>query len=174
MAEQVTVRREVSNLYAIIGGLVSAGSLISLVQKFFNIGLAPVLAEFVAYYRRIAHFFVDWLFFWVPFEVPGWYKDAYVISFVFLVTFVRAIVAVLVFRYPSGGSKAIPFFAAGLVGALFWSVPLVGLFMPLAAPRLLGGFEQQDEAKAMLRLYTKMLFAMAIATVAFFALNSQM
>jgi hypothetical protein len=65
MAEQVTVRQEVSNSYAIITGVVSAGSVISLIQKIFSVGLVPVLAEFVAYYRKITHFFVDWIVFWV-------------------------------------------------------------------------------------------------------------
>lgn len=178
MAEQVTVRREVSNFYAIIGGVVSAGSLISLVQKVFNVGLAPVLAEFVAYYRRITNFFVDWLFFWWPFELSEIYKDLYAVSLIMAMVMVRAMVSVLVADNPMTSSKSAVFLLLMMAFAALISVGLLGIVMGVGlifAPVIGPGRNSDDEqAWATRSVFMKMLLAMTIATVAFFALNSQM
>ena len=173
MAEQATMQKEVSNAYAIIGGLVSAGSLISLVQKLFSVGLSPVLYEFVAYYRRVAYFFVDWMTFWLPFQVPGWYKDAYIISVVCCATYMRAAVAT------KGGmswASSLAANAIGVVGGLIASIVLSGFIFPLLAAAVLRSDRKDDDFgfREMLQLYIKMLVATCLATIAFFALNSQM
>ena len=163
MAEQTTVRREVSNFYAIIGGVVSAGSLISLAQKAFNVGLAPVLAELVAYYRQIVHFFTDWLLSWVPFHVPDWYHDLCVLSFVGIAVLGKAQFSV----DQIGGTGRIGAARAVLFSAVLFAPTLGGILLLLTALHV-------REDQPVDRVYTTMVVAMIVATVAFFALNSQM
>ena len=154
------LRREVSGLYAITGGFVSAGS-----TKVFSVGLASVLQEFVDYYRKVTHFFVDGLFFWLPFKVPDTYKDAYVIAFVLSLMILRAVDSIgpakqwwsrYLLRPLVAAVSAVP-----LLGFLVLAVPLVRVSQPL-------GHSGAD------KVFLNSVGAMLVVTVAFFALNSQL
>lgn len=76
--------------FQILGILVGAASLVSLTQKAFEIGLAPILGDFVSYYRAIS----DFVFATLPglwgWEVPQWLSDIWAISFVGTATIRRA------------------------------------------------------------------------------------
>jgi hypothetical protein len=69
-----------------IGIIPSALSIISVTQRSFSIGLTSIFADIVSYYRKIAFPVFDIL----PFTVPGWYKDLFILSLVLLVTALRA------------------------------------------------------------------------------------
>ena len=158
------LRREVSGLYAITGGFISAASLISLITKIFSVGLAPVLQEFVDYYRKVTHFFVDWLFFWLPFKVPDTYKDAYVIAFVLSLLILRAVDSIRPAKQWWRSYLLRPLVAAvaavPLLGFLVLAISLVRVSQPLNS-----GAD---------KVFLHSVGAMVIVTIAFFAFNSQL
>ena len=71
---------------AVFGAIPSTLSIISVTQRMFNVGLGPVFQDILEYYRKL----VFPLFDFVPFTLPGWYKDLYILSGVALISLVRA------------------------------------------------------------------------------------
>jgi hypothetical protein len=69
-------RSQYQTAVAVITGLVSAMSVISLIIKYFDVGLAPIAAQFIQHYRNIIAFFLDPVLTYLPFRVPAWYRDA--------------------------------------------------------------------------------------------------
>jgi hypothetical protein len=57
------------------GALVSAVSLISLIQHAFDVGMTPLFAEALAFYRALTHPLFDLALFWLPFRLAGSVKD---------------------------------------------------------------------------------------------------
>jgi hypothetical protein len=84
-----SLREEYAYWQQLLGGLAGSVSIISLIQKLFAIGLTPLLAKFLDYYRGIFYPLIDKLLFFVPFHIPSWYKDLYCLSFVILVAVYR-------------------------------------------------------------------------------------
>ncbi|MGP0094653.1 MAG: hypothetical protein ACLPKB_32590, partial [Xanthobacteraceae bacterium] len=78
--------RRLNFLYAVLGSVVSGGALICLLQMIFRVGLAPVLADGLGSFQEIVHFFTEPIMTVLagvlPFAVPEWYCDLWVISFV--------------------------------------------------------------------------------------------
>ncbi len=72
---------------AVCGAVPSALSIISVTQRTFNIGLQPILLDIVSYYRKL----VSPLFGFLPFEIPGWYKDLWLLSAVILLAGLRTL-----------------------------------------------------------------------------------
>ena len=68
-------KSEFSFWFAVVGGIASAASLISLIHRIFGIGIAPIFQEFIQFYRDLSYYFIDMLAFPLPFHLPGWYKD---------------------------------------------------------------------------------------------------
>src|SRR5262249_36310280 len=59
--DRPSIKNEYKFWIGVIGALVSAGPIISLIQKLWGIGLVPVLANALAYYRGITYPLVDWV-----------------------------------------------------------------------------------------------------------------
>jgi len=225
MSKAVTIRSEFGFWRLIIAVLGSTVSLISLVQRAFSIGLAPILSDFVSFYRKIFYPIIDLIFFYIPWSIPVWYKDLVIISFIFaaldmrsrhlyaesaiffpeppsLWTRVRAIFPnrktiasgrprVYDIR-PVPGWKRMIALALSIIGFSAWvlilSATLIGIILPLQALYSLvrkslkyWKFERKARARISrgidverLRVYLTTLCAMLAATIAFFAVNSQL
>lgn len=58
----------------------SAASVVSFLQAVLGVGLVPILADILEWYRRLAHPLVGALPLVFGFAVPGWYMDAATVS----------------------------------------------------------------------------------------------
>lgn len=72
-------------LFNLLGGLASALALISVVQKWFDVGLAPILADVLRAYRDLIHpiaeFLLSWLYWiWPDWNIPILIKDLLALS----------------------------------------------------------------------------------------------
>jgi hypothetical protein len=83
-------RSEYRIWFVALGALASSASLISLIQRLFNVGLAGTLLELLEYYRTIMYQIIDHLI-PLPFALPAWYKDCISLSFFSTMLFVRAL-----------------------------------------------------------------------------------
>jgi hypothetical protein len=54
-------------------------AIVSLCARLFSLALAKGLMAVIDAYRAVFHTMVDWLLFWVPFELPWWAKDVLVL-----------------------------------------------------------------------------------------------
>lgn len=73
--------------FALLGSVVSAFAIVSLIVKAFAIGLSPIMLETLEYYRSVANFLfgglLDALRWIMPtLSVPDWLKDVWALSFV--------------------------------------------------------------------------------------------
>jgi hypothetical protein len=152
--------------------------LISLLQKISGVELAPVLAECMAYRQQVIGFFTEPIMTVLarvlPFALPEWYRDLWVISFVLTSLNLQAALIEV------GKGDAVPrpvimflniFFGLCILGlAALNAFILLGLAIPFLALRDLRNKNDADTAKTCL---TSVALA-ALAAVAFFALNSQL
>lgn len=111
----------------LLGVMLSASALISVLQGAFEIGLAPVLADSVAFYRSIADPLLDVLY--VPvqfiaeklhlhFQPPQWFRDAHIMSMIGAASRARATLAIDDETRTSeiGGMNFVLLAIAGLLG----------------------------------------------------------
>ena len=176
--ERQAIGKGSNSLYALLGGVVGAASLISLLQKISGVELAPVLAECMAYGQQIIGFFTEPIMTVLarvlPFALPEWYRDLWVISFVLTSLNLQAALIEV------GEGDTVPgpvriflniFFGLCILGlAALNAFILLGLAIPFLALRDLGN--KNDAATAKTCLASVALAA--LATIAFFALNSQL
>jgi hypothetical protein len=168
-------RREFSFWWWGIGTFVAALSLTSFIQKVSGVGLAPVLGECLSYYRMIAHSPFRLVDFWVT--LPEWYKDAYALSFIALVAFLRGDVATGRVRVEGTFSRAV----TSVLFPLLLSIPLAGLATVILSVSLLIEPESKlgtdvarvRSAVASSRHQILSLACAVIAAAGFFALNAQ-
>ena len=136
----------------------------------------PIAADFFAYYHKVIHILTAPIVAVLPFSVPDWYRDAYMLSFVMLLGETRAVFITRVRENPN-----VPFFMrlnwltfyAAAIGSiiLFGLVSL--LWKPLELSAIING-EGSPHQRRRTR-YSLLMFAIAVAiAVAFFALNSQL
>lgn len=140
-------KREYLYWYAIGGGLINAASAISLIEKIFSVGLAPVFQEFINYYRKVAYFFLDPIFSLLPLYVSSSYKDLYLVSLISLAMLLRSGEVAYADRvhrqYPrlSAGLNKRPaaraaFLLIEFLLALLANLSLVGLVLPFVIVRV--------------------------------------
>jgi hypothetical protein len=80
--DRPSIASEYKFWFGLIGALISAGSIISLIQKLFDVGLIPVFASALSYYRGVTYPLVDWLRYIISY-IP--YLDLYrYIFFIFM------------------------------------------------------------------------------------------
>lgn len=82
--------REYWYWFGAIGAACGSLALISLVQKVLKIGLAPLPAMIVDYYRSVIAPLREFLHWLMPITPPEWYVDLVVIGGLFAATFLRA------------------------------------------------------------------------------------
>lgn len=63
------------------GTLVSAVSLVSLIQHAFAVGVSPLLGEMLSFYRALTYPVFDLALFWLPFRFAGSTKDLVLLMF---------------------------------------------------------------------------------------------
>jgi len=161
----------------------SALSVVSVIQRFWNVGLVPLLSDFLAFYRKAFYSFFDFL----PFSLPGWYKDAFILSSVFTAIAIRAIIS-----NSQGGFqkyedlRLIAYFVLGIWWLLFSTLLLGPLFavllyiLGMVTPDRNSDFEgtsYEEERAASLEFANAILFsfvALIVASVAFFVLNANL
>lgn len=155
-------------VFGLFGALGAAFSLFSLGHRLFQFGLAPIIADFVSYYRQIG----EWVFGWVGFpfglEIPGWLTDLWILSAVGTGIMVRAIDWDKEReRDPSGfhpreaGPIALTFICLGITLSL---IGLVGLLLLLLAFLLLTDRKNREFRREGLLLLAALL--------GFFVLNA--
>jgi hypothetical protein len=65
-------------------------SVISLMNRYFEGGITKLAQLFIDHYRSMIAFFLDPLLAFLPFSVPAWYRDMYVISFCMIILAYKA------------------------------------------------------------------------------------
>lgn len=165
---------------ALISGLVGACSAINLIVKAFHIGLAPLLGEFIGYYRKVAYYFVDLLAFWWPFHLAESYKDCVVLAFVLSAPLTRAlfhnsledVTSIAAWRKDP---KELMFWSlAAVISQLVLGFSLLGILAPLfvywSFGAVLGDIAVGVEVAFR---YVLAMTTMIVASIVFFVLNSQ-
>ena len=87
---QQRARSHFSFSFRLFGIFTSAASLISLIQRIFHIGLNPIFKEFIEFYRKITYPIIEFVPAILHIQIPHWYKDLYILSFIFLMALSRS------------------------------------------------------------------------------------
>lgn len=161
-----------------LAGLVfSSLSFISLCQKVLGIGIAPVLGEFLDFYRKAVHPPLDLVFSLARVQPSAWYKDAFMLSFVACAPIARA-----GFSHIAAGASAIRkavLAAIVALATLLISASLIGLVQPLGlvvnvAVGVMHPEKKKDFDYVVSVGAARMFVGMIVAAIVFFALNSQL
>lgn len=135
---------ETSFWWCFLGTFSGALATISFVQTVWQLGLEPLPAQIVQYYRGMVEPIrstISWL---APLKLPDWYVDCYLLSCISMLAFARAFVETAIEEAIrnlgastlSASIRAkllfVPFLV-GMVMAIVVSLLLLGLAMPLAA-----------------------------------------
>jgi len=84
------MENELNRWWKLIGLVSGTLSLISLVQKILKVGLMPLPAAIINYYRDMLtplHIVIESL---IPFHVPEWYEDLWVLSFLSFIIYYKS------------------------------------------------------------------------------------
>jgi hypothetical protein len=162
---------EARRTYAIISGLASSISVISLTAKLFHIGLAPLLNEFIDFYRKFARAVISPILYFLPFTAPEWYRDAFVGSFIFMLLFFRSSYLAWPGRSAQDDMKNTALLV--LLSFLF-SIPLFGIILLVIVPFSALSSDRVDRGRLRARLFLISIATALAAATAFFVLNSQL
>ena len=200
-SEPPTFRSQYLFAFSILSGLVSAMSLISLIIKYFDVGLAPIAAQLVQFYRDVVAFFLDPILAYVPFRIPAWYRDTFVISLMLLALNLRSqsyisntygipyadTTRVTLFRSVLKFARSISLFliaAFSLYGLLLPPMLIIHFFKIRSQERRLfaNALANRDPSKPKpkivntrleaLRYYFTSMTATIVASIVFFGLNA--
>jgi len=153
----------VRTTFTFLSVLLCIASIASLVQRTFEVGLAPVTEEILTYYRWFAvnvlrtYFFDWWSIRWLGIVFPDWFLDVISVYAVQVSSFVRSLTVewdrgkIWVRRYPI-------YFLAGFVPLTGFIVPVVSLVV-------------ENRRMKDLRIWTAYLSVFA-GVAAFFAWNT--
>lgn len=184
------IKREYIFWIGLFGALLSAGPLISLAQKVFSVGLVPILADALTFYRSIMHpiadllyrvaayiplfDFYNWVFSWfMSFET---YKDLLVLSAVSTTALARTHALTVPMDDIKTPGVWITVVLFSILLALFVTVTLVTLILPLAA--FVAYFDRDnsrsdiEQRRLYQRTYLLSLLTAIAAAVIFFITNA--
>jgi len=159
-----TSRSEIDFQANIIGVPVSAIALIDLIQKIFDIGLAPVFAEFIEMWRHATAPLVHLLSAVLPFRVPQGYCDLFIVSFVLASLYFKSL--------PVSGGKIVDF-AINWIFSFGFSLVMAGYLMLLIS---LDGAKKprgSQEREAAMR-HLNSVFQVVCLTLVFYIANSKL
>jgi hypothetical protein len=88
--QQRIVKRELDFWWCSLGMLAGSLSLISLIQNVLKIGLAPLPRMVIDYYRAVLRPLHELLVYIIPFELPAWYVDCYILSVIAISAYYRS------------------------------------------------------------------------------------
>jgi len=175
-------RREYAFWITLLSALVSAAPIVSLIQRLFKVGLAPLLFEALSYYRKLVYPLVEWLQFilsYVPWLDPytliySWfvpldvYKDLTALSFMSAIAASRVIIHKVVFDKKTRASGLKLFFVGvaliltlTTLVAFFFAFTLLALVFPFVAIVNWIRYRHLDP-----EFYTTYLISLTIALVA--------
>jgi hypothetical protein len=86
-----STRTDYATWWLIFSGIASSLSVINLILKFYKVGLAHVLSELIAWYKHLLYPFIDALTSWMPYALPDWYKDMFILSSILLGAIARSV-----------------------------------------------------------------------------------
>lgn len=172
------VMKEFKFWIGLIGALLSAAPIISLIQKLFNIGLMPIFANAVTYYRGITYPLVDWLRYamsYIPFLdlyrfIFSWfmsleaYRDFTVLSFVVTAALLRRPITAT--PPPNRSASVVIIIFSLLIAPTL--IPLVFTFYLLAA------WDKNPNDRSNARYFLLNLLIAFTAAAAFFGANELM
>jgi hypothetical protein len=133
MAEN-EVRKTFDWTFALLGGLFTAPSVISLLQRSFTLSLAENFADFVAFYRGLTTPLFSVLYF--PFQwldIPAWVGDLHVLSFVGMGVWLRGylVAHAEIFREAGWRLRAIMLAVCAVLALLFLGLPVLVWVLPV-------------------------------------------
>ena len=148
-------------------------ALISLTHKVFKIGLAPVLQSFVEFWRHFTEPLSDILkHLWslVGITIPQWYSDAYILSFIIMMIYIKNLHDAEVIKNGwernNVASAIVTLYA--FLASLLSSIIFFGLLFGIT----FFGSTSTEKYQAMIdRGVRRDVIATIAITVAFFALN---
>ncbi len=156
---------------ALFGVPLGAIALISLIQKVLKIGLVPVLSDFMQVWRRLTaplHDLLSYLASFVHLDLPDWYHDAFVLSFVGCTVFFRAMDE-NVLAMDEEASSSWRFVVHAILGFIF-SIPLFGVLLTYGVFFPGPSVEHRRHAAKVRRE----LFAIAGIVITFYVANSSL
>ena len=169
------VASEYRKTSAVLSGLFATLSVVSLVNKYLSFGLAPIALDFMNVYRKAIGLVMDPLLGLLPFTMPGWYKDAFVLSFVLLLLEFRAVTYVNKVMPGPRTPYLLKVRFLNIYLAALLSLFLVGVLAIVAKPVEVYGLLRGWATPHQRVRGTTFLISFAttfVASVAFFALNS--
>ncbi|WP_411029073.1 hypothetical protein [Spongiimicrobium sp. 3-5] len=131
------MRPHISSIWRFLGVLVTASSIISLIQRGYHVPLALSFADFVNYYRElvrpifnILNVPVHWIFERFSWSIPPWLQDAQTLAFTATAIYVKAANAISTkgkpLRFPTLHSKFVVITFGGLtLLGLLWLLMIV-------------------------------------------------
>lgn len=164
-----TPTRQFQFIMALLGSLVSAAALISLVQSIGKIELADLPARYLDYYRALWRLLVDWIPLPFGWRLPQWYLDAAALAAIGSASITHAVQGTREWRSYDNLRGLAPVIAL----RIFLTVTLTGLaafYYPLIY--LFGGRARRSDPFT--RRTIVLLSASIAATIAFFVMNAQL
>jgi hypothetical protein len=165
-------RSEFSFWWQALGVITGSLSLISFTQKVFDIGLAGTFAAFVEYYRAVFYPLLQPIYaalaFILPFDLPDWYKDAYLLSVILFAPLMRTVTM----QQAREGDGIFTVTAASVSLTLGASLVLLGLYIPFLVIKAF--VEDDDDDQGTYRKISVSLLCILAAAILFFALNYQL
>jgi hypothetical protein len=177
------ILEEYPSFYGLAGGIASSGSIINLATKLYQTGLAPMLQELLDWYRKIVHLFTDPLMEliskFLPFPIPGWYHDLYVISFILCTLYFRSVFRHMFPRLRFSIKSLAIIVLSGLFslivfGFVLFALSLFFLVKPPHSDAADSGVNPISVIPHVARLFFVSLGVAVVVTVVFFAANSQL
>lgn len=160
---------------ALLGAMLAAPSIISLIQHFFAVGLVGYFADFVTFYRALVEpvFTVlywparaliaamDW-----PLVIPAWLQDLHALSFAGAALFTRALVAAEAHENKTYNALAFAIFTFG------FGVTLLGLFLLIGIAQAMTSRPEKQNNPPLWRQVRLFGWATTFGVVAFYVANA--
>jgi len=156
-------RSDVDFQASILAAPVSALALIS-VQKIFDVGLGKVLGDVIDVWRHVTAPLSHLLAVIVPFHLPSWYPDLFVISFILATLFFRSLPVKVHMKTDLIINWLFSFAAALLAAGV--------LMLVISLHDALYSGKPEDRASA--RLHLRYVFHVICLTLVFYVANSSL
>jgi hypothetical protein len=178
-------RTEFGFWFSAFGTLAGAVSVISLIQKLFNIGLLPILADFIGFYRKLMYPVFDALLFFTAWRPPTWYMDLYVLSFVVCIATLRGITSIIRTTPTSNKTKSTiiltvyPLVISVIASVVLLGVPFLLIGVAYSAENMKATYERHGRPHRwflfpVISAMRKSLFYMFAAVAVFFCTNAML
>src|ERR1700730_10820876 len=126
--------REIRKVWLTLGVLASSISVISFIQHFFSIGLAPIMRNIILFYKYMLYPIFDLFEQILHVAIPDWYRDVFVVSLVFSTTLARVLIMMYINEtssivWPKPSIRIVVIYRYIVV--LLQSTSLIGCVLPI-------------------------------------------